>query len=1231
MAAHSEDGMILSQEDVYLTNYIRHYPPGHFNIEPYDIFIRGISDAVSNTVLDLKNGHLLVFSNVRAWKPTRISHNKREVMYPQYARERGDTYASEVIAKASIVNIGADGKTTVTSEEDFIVGLIPTMIQSELCNLKGLSAQELAAVGEDPDDIRGYFVVDGKEYCVLLQEQLVLNRIFLMKHSPKDGPTVRMTVVSPEKATSICVVAIDKKGVTLRYRFQSLGKYKSVGNNKVASYRGVNFVYIFAALGITDWQTIIHNVLAFIPEKEQKNCLITLSSSFKNYIELGDPATAAIRVFRKKFSPSGKIDDKLTDADVQKLIQQTLQNDFFVHCNSMAVPEKEGETREQYEERHIRIIYQTKLNLLCIMVAEMTRYLTGYRAVDDPDSWSNKCTKSAGNMMSGLFRTAWKRVVKELSEQIVSYEGRSITEVSHFRQKLNNPVITNSFRDSFVTGGWGVKGSNIKNNIAQLLMRETKTATVSHISTVDVSVSREGGHQMRVVQHSQYGFIDPIATPEGNNAGLVKNISCTVKFSPESREDILSLIILGGSVFPSLVKENPEPAEGYTYPLLLNGKFYGWCKGKEVVTHLVSLKRQGQIDSCCTIILVNGYVFVDNSPSRVMRPLFILDEDGIPLVEKKGLMNASPAEWLQYSVIEYVSPLEQEWIDVAPTKDYIQKRKALVAELENNIRDETAKAENADKELIGKWTRKLEKITPYTHLEISPLALVSCTSACIPWPNHNQAPRNTYQFGMSKQALNSSAVRSIRYTTAKTKTLMNSQSPLVSSPMFDALDLKKSGTGENIYVAFAALPFTEEDSFIMKKEFLERGGFLNMREFTVSAVIKSTDTPQEVLCVPMMENDSPEKYSHLYNNNADENGVIHDRLNGLPIEGALVEDGDCIIGKMQFLDQTKINTSVYLKYGEHGIVSKVIVHRDPNSGTKQIIIKIRSIRIPTHGDKFAARNAQKGTIGYVIPERFLPFDERGISPDFITNPHCIPSRMTISYLFEILASTAAAFTGKVVNGEAFAPTNYMKNSEIIASRGFDGFCNNTMFSGCSGKPLHAKIFSGICHEQELKYQAVDKEQYRDDGKYTDDGTRQPIKGRARHGGLRFGEMERDAIISHGASRTVKERLMDVSDPYPAAFCENCGAFAINSKITDGFIPCNRCGNSTNYCKKTVPYAWKYLHDLLMTMGISLTPVFEKSNDIRKKILQTGQELIEEEEEHEEEEAAEEGEFVDEFE
>lgn len=1223
--------MQLSQEDVSLMKMIRENPPGSFNILPYDLALREIPETIHKTIIDAGNGNNLFFRNARVWSPSVDVQGVRRVKYPQYARERGETYGAEITAEAVI----GDRQTGVErSSMTFLVGVIPMMTHSNYCHLRGLSPQQLAEVGEDPNDIKGYFIVGGNEYVVLSQEQLVLDRILLIRPTSKDPPTARMQVVNSDKITSMCVVARSRKGHSIKYRFQSLGKYKRTSSSKGAAYRGVNFMYLFHALGYVHLSApeIIEQVMRFIPSEEKNKCLIVLGPAVKEYLANPDH----IKFFRSRFlapEKKKKKDDQntaataapeISDDEIRSQIRQLMYYDFFVHCNSIRV--QDG---EDVPSRLARI-YAMKLNLLCIMVAELARHMAGFRPLDDRDSWSNKRTRGAGDMMGNLFRTAWRKEMKDLVDHIG--KGRAFTDVNHLQEMLNSPIITNSFRDSFVTGGWGVKGSHIKNNVAQILASESGLARIAHVNTVDVSVSRtEKGQQMRIIQNSQYGYIDPIATPEGNNAGLVKTFAALVKLSHDTPEELLDIRILGNPEvgIPSLVSQ--DKAAGFEYPILVNGKFYGWCEGRETVNKLVTMRRAGQINYNVTIVMVDRYVYVDSSAARPMRPIFILDADGVPLVEKLGLMDEPSQVWLDRGVMEYVSPWEQEWLDIAPEKKNIAERFAYAEELRRNIAEIEARPEaDRDHELLSRWGRELAKIKPFTHVEISPLSYMSCVSCCIPWPDHNQAPRNTYQFGMSKQALNHSLTRAIRSSGSKTKTLLFSQRPLVSTPMFEALNLNNSGAGENVYVAFQALPGTEEDSFVMKQEYLERGGFLNMQEFTVSTIIRHTDTPQEILAVPNTGN--PAKYAHLYNKNPDAKGVIDEDFNGLPIEGSLVKDDDCIIGKIQVDGQTNINTSIFLTYGERGIVSKVTVYKDRNSVSSQIIVQIRGVRIPSHGDKFAARNAQKGTLGYAIPERFLPFDERGVVPDIFANPHCIPSRMTISYLFEVLASTTAAFTGETINGEAFAPTKYLEHSEVLRGRNYDPFCNNMMRSGSSGIPLARRIFSGMVFMQELKYQALDKEQSRDTGKFTED-VRQPTKGRGRRGGLRFGEMERDALISHGASNALVERLMEVSDPYPAFFCADCGSFAVNHK--DWFETCHQCGNSTNFCKKTVPYAWKYLHDLLMTLGMNLAPVFESADENNKRMLRTLQaeegEFAEEEmaEDADEEKEEDEGEFEDE--
>jgi DNA-directed RNA polymerase beta subunit len=267
--------------------------------------------------------------------------------------------------------------------------------------------------------------------------------------------------------------------------------------------------------------------------------------------------------------------------------------------------------------------------------------------------------------------------------------------------------------------------------------------------------------------------------------------------------------------------------------------------------------------------------------------------------------------------------------------------------------------------------------------------------------------------------------------------------------------------------------------------------------------------------------------------------------------------------------------------------------------TTTITVKLRIMRIPQAGDKFAPRNAQKGTIGLVMSDIDMPYTERGIVPDIIVNPHSMPTRMTGSYPMELIASKFAALQAMHINGSAFQPFKLEEYRKVLKENGFDEMGWEKMRSGSSGKPLEALIYSGPVFFQALKHHVKDKIQVRSTGQVKP-MTRQPPKGRGNRGGLRFGEMERDAGISHGASSFLRERLMLVSDGYQAAFCKNCSTFAVNSP-TGKYKPCSLCRES-NFGKVTIPYAYKLLIHLLAAFSINLRPSFVSSEEYANKIF-----------------------------
>ena len=495
---------------------------------------------------------------------------------------------------------------------------------------------------------------------------------------------------------------------------------------------------------------------------------------------------------------------------------------------------------------------------------------------------------------------------------------------------------------------------------------------------------------------------------------------------------------------------------------------------------------------------------------------------------------------------------------------------------------------------------------------------------------------------MGKQALGIFHANHLnRMGDGKTKILAFPNRPIVETEMYDIIGLDERGPGENVIIAFMAYPYTEEDSFVFKKEFLDNGGFRIYKYLTYKTIVKHSGEVIEKLTRPDPRPGEPEgRYKYIQYVKGDPDN----QLNGLPMIGAPLRQGDCVIGKVQHVPATKDfrNESVILRVGDEGVVDKVLVTSD--NKTTIVTVKLRVMRVPQEGDKFAPRNAQKGTIGLVMSDIDMPMTESGIVPDIIINPHSLPSRMTLSYPMELLASKHAAMRGVHINGGAFKPFELQEYRDTMIQYGMHEFGYEKMRSGTSGKPLQALIYSGPVFFQALRHHVLDKAQVRSTGQVKP-MTRQPPKGRGNRGGLRFGEMERDAAISHGSSSFLRERLMLVSDAYQTAFCKTCGTFAIYDATTRVYKTCRLCGDN-NPGRCVIPYAYKLLVHLLAGPGINLRPEFmtseEYSNrlfrveatthggidDIQLQLLASDENLEDEMKDNEEEEITDYGEIYD---
>lgn len=1110
------DGLPMTVSGRLLRSYIMQEGFSDHHIEVFNRWIAHTAiNNVSGRMLTLRDGNVVCFENLKIFAPRYTRDGKVLPMTPQLAREQGITYGGDWMVDVVLRKGSYDGPE-LDRKANICIGTVPTMLKSRNCILHGKTADEMSLFGEDPKDPGGYFIVGGTEKVILLQEQLVTNKILLfMSANTKGSPVIRMTA-STERGTALIELAISKTGI-VKIRFPSMRDAKL--NKK---YRSLNVMRLFRLHGISSADEIKDIIALFMKPEEVHKSMLKFTQNIVDFMMFPDD----IEIMAAKMDKS-----KVPQEEKMAEINRVLETDFFPHLNN--IQGLDGETPEEYTVR----VAKSKLYLLAIMTARMLEFLAGFRKVDDRDSWSNKRVEGAGRMMEQLFRNAWRKTLGFVQAAI---ENGSIKDLNGVVEKIRYSIITDTFHDSFITSNWGVKGTQMKNNVAQTLVRDNPTAFMAHLNTVDVPISRTDRQlDLRLVQPTQYGFICPASTPEGENAGLVKSLSITAKVSLERNDSDILRVLLGdqGKGITQKVTLNYGENPAWNDMLMVNGKFVGWCDGSSVRDYLISQRRIGALPFDMSVIKEDNWVYVDISPSRLVRPLLIVDPDQKLAIDRLNLRGASNHILMTSGAMELMSPWEQEYIKVAATQEDIQKR---IQNIDNAVEAQIVAQNNYDTVVKGGVViiesyveEKLTKVPltleeakqrlddanaalakerahqPYTHCELDSLAILGIAAALIPWPNHNQAPRNTYQVSMGKQALATAYHSNDKQRfDGKTKTLPFANRPLVETDMYDVVGLNQRAPGKNVTVAFLAYPFTEEDSFIFKKEFLQNGGFRIEASIVYKIIVKHSGEVVETLTKPDPRPGEP-KDRYRYINMGD----ARSPMNGLPMLGAPLRQGDCVIGKMQHVPATKEvhNESAILRVGDEGIVDKILVTSD--NKTTVVQVKLRIHRVPQPGDKFAPRNAQKGTIGEVVSDCDLPCTETGITPDIIVNTHSIPTRMTISYIMEIIAGLHAAFRGVQINGGAFKPFNLKEYRETVKEYGYQEFGHQKMMSGLSGKPLETSVYTGPVYMQALKHHVINKIQARGIGQVKP-MTRQAPKGKGNGGGLRFGPHGRCGDQNH---------------------------------------------------------------------------------------------------------------------
>jgi DNA-directed RNA polymerase subunit B len=1076
------------------------------HLESYNEFVRHtlqkIIDEIGGMTIEVPGKTYEVrFETIEVGKPkiTEVDGTEREV-YPKEVRIRNLTYSAPLYLDIVL----SDGVRETF--ERVHIGELPVMVKSDLCVLSKLSRDELIKLGEDPDEVGGYFIINGSERVIVALEDLAPNRILVEIDERGSKPVYRAKVFS----------------TTVGFRARIEMVIKSKGEIEVSIPgvpEAIPLVVLMRALGVETDREIAE--------------MVSLNDEIINELELSFRKAAAVQTVEDGILYIG---NRVAYGQVRefriKRAETVLDRNLLPHLGR----EPKNRIKKAY--------------YLAEMACRLIELRLGRRREDDKDHLKNKRIKLAGPLLAELFRSAFWSLYRDMRYQLRRMSSRRKGII--LSAAVRPGIITSRLQHALATGNWR-RG---RVGMTQLLDRTNTISTISHLRRIQSPLSRsQPNFEARDLHSTHWGRLCPNETPEGANCGLVKNLALMATVSKGvSPEGVKRLLIYLGVV--PLEMADREVRRGAK--VFIDGTLLGYTAMPErLVEEVRERRRRGELSDEVNIAYYREHneIYVNCDEGRIRRPLIIV-RDGRPLLKKRHVRNIETGRWtwsdlVREEIIEYLDAEEEE--------------NAYIALSDRDVASE------------------------HTHLEICPYTILGVTAVLIPYAEHNQSPRNTYEAAMAKQAPGFYALNYRERTDTRAHILHYPQRPLVYTKPMEVLGYNDRPAGQNFIVAvLSSTGYNMEDAIIFNKSSIERGlGHSSFFRIYKAECKQYLGGAKDRLTIP-------EPGIRGYH------GATAYRLleeDGIVAAEAVVGGGDILIGRVsppRFLEEYRgfevrgpqlRDTSIGVRPTEEGVVDTVFVTKDIE-GSHLVKVKVRSHRVPELGDKFVSRHGQKGVIGMVVPQEDMPFSIHGIIPDIIINPHAFPSRMTVGQFIESIAGKVAALRGEFVDGTPFDNERAESLMDILRKLGFKASGRELMYDGVSGKMFEAEVFIGVVYYQKLHHMVLDKIHARARGQ-VQMLTRQPTEGRARGGGLRFGEMERDCLIGHGAAMLLKDRLLEESDAYILYICERCGKLAYYDMRLRRYI-CPLCGEKGMVEPVTVSYAFKLLLQELQSLCISPT-------------------------------------------
>ena len=1091
---------------------------------------------------------VIEFENLCIYRPEIHENNgSTKLMFPHNARLRNFTYTSNFTIDLNIKYIIRRGEQLEIEEVKQVklskiqFGKIPIMIKSSICILnqyENLRPEQLDECKMDPG---GYFIINGSEKTCIGQEKPADNTILCYKQKPGNKWLWTSEVRSVP----------DWKCISPKQIYMMISsRLLSCGNEILVQIprlkRPVPLFVLFRAIGLKSDKEICNMICLDVECPENQEILHYLKASILQACEYIKYEDCILYITNSVIYTPLNMEKEEGNKKKMEFAMDVLTNDLFPNCPTE-------------KEKRYMLGYMTNTLIRCAL---------GYRSADDRDCYVNKRIELTGALLNNLFRNYFNKSVKDIQKKVIreintgswktTEDYASIITLTNIYKIVKPSTIENGLKRALSTGDFGIKHLNSnKVGVAQVLNRLTYASTLSHLRRINMPIDKSGKLiEPRKLHGSSWGFLCPAETPEGQSIGVVKNLSYMTVISGYS--DSLPIHeYLEGKI--TSLKEIESPQDLYKrVKVFVNGKWVGITNDAIQLFHeLKTMKAKGIFHIYTSIVFKfdTQEIRITNESGRLMRPLYRVKDNAL-LITPEMLQQIDRKElaWddlimsikIPDAVIEYVDPFEQSC--------------SMIATFPDKITDQYH----------------------YTHCEIHPSTIFGVIASCIPFPEHNQSPRNTYQSAMGKQAMGV-YVSNVNSRMDKTAYVLNySMRPLVETRIMNMLKLNRLPSGNQVIVAIMThTGFNQEDSILFNRGSIERGLFHATIYHTEKDEDKKTNGEEEIHTKPNKLNTRNMKFGN------------YDKINkqGVMDENELVEDKDIIIAKVVVIKEHKNDNTKLIKYedqskshrtDEESYIDKNYIGRN-GDGYNFCKVRIRTLRRPNIGDKFSSRHGQKGTIGNILEEEDIPFTKDGLRPDLIINPHAIPSRMTIAQIKETLLGKLLLELGLFGDGTSFGELDMNTLFKELNKCGYESKGNEILYDGKTGGQIETSIFMGPVYYQRLKHMVNDKQHSRCIGPMVN-LTRQPAEGRSRDGGLRFGEMERDCMISHGASRFTRERMYDVSDKYSVHVCKKCGLIAIFNDKKHIHL-CKNCDNRTEFSYVEIPFSCKLLFQELISMNI----------------------------------------------